>query len=448
MKTATSLIIALLVFSSCGNKNYNDAVLLPVKLGKKIGYINLSGKVVIPPQFDGGELFYDGLAVVEQNNKYGYIDKTGRLIIPAIFDAAVHFEKGFARIGIKDTTKNSPEDWPYFNSRPDLIWGLINITGEYILKPKYKFNDNGILTFIENHLMGLINIDGKIIIPATYDNISFIGNGLYSVLKNDRLGLIDTLGNTITPLTYEEIDYFNDDLAAVKINGKWGFIDKTGKMVINPIYRETHGFYLNHTAVNYNGKWGLIGKNGSFVIKPKYNDLFLCHDTLCTFKQNNHWGCIDLIGNIIIKPIYDDLVVFNGELATVSYKGLQGIINKSDSFIVAPKYENAWIFYDSLLCLCDNNKWTIKDINNQSIFVDSLDFIISVPSFTPTDTTHKYLCLRKNGKKGLMNPAGHLILPIEFDNIYHIKGNILAAHTKTNIIYYDNLGKKIFTSDR
>ena len=46
------------------------------------GYIDPSGKWVIPPQFDYAEKFSDGLARVEWRQKleWGYIDKHGRVI--------------------------------------------------------------------------------------------------------------------------------------------------------------------------------------------------------------------------------------------------------------------------------------------------------------------------------------------------------------------------------
>ena len=42
--------------------------------------------------------FYDGLASVMQNKKYGYVDKSGTIVIPLEYDFAMYFEKGKARV--------------------------------------------------------------------------------------------------------------------------------------------------------------------------------------------------------------------------------------------------------------------------------------------------------------------------------------------------------------
>ena len=47
-----------------------------------MGFKDLSGKVVIPPQFDDVGYFSEGLAPVRIGEKWGYIDKTGKIVIP------------------------------------------------------------------------------------------------------------------------------------------------------------------------------------------------------------------------------------------------------------------------------------------------------------------------------------------------------------------------------
>jgi hypothetical protein len=50
--------------------------------GKKCGFINRSGKTVIPPQFDLAYGFSEGLAAVQIDKKWGYVETTGKMVIP------------------------------------------------------------------------------------------------------------------------------------------------------------------------------------------------------------------------------------------------------------------------------------------------------------------------------------------------------------------------------
>ena len=63
----------------------------------KYGYIDRSGKMVIPPQFKDAGPFSDGLARVLLGKQGGYIDKSGQLVIKGEeFEEARLFSEGLA----------------------------------------------------------------------------------------------------------------------------------------------------------------------------------------------------------------------------------------------------------------------------------------------------------------------------------------------------------------
>lgn len=67
----------------------------------KMGFINKTGKLVIPLQFEGiAEPFCEGLAIAKQNGKLGFIDKTGKWIIRPQFDDASPLCNGYAKVAI------------------------------------------------------------------------------------------------------------------------------------------------------------------------------------------------------------------------------------------------------------------------------------------------------------------------------------------------------------
>ena len=63
----------------------------------KWGYIDKSGKEVIPCQWDMAESFCEGLAsVCDNNGLWGYINKKGELVIPCRWQFATWFINGKA----------------------------------------------------------------------------------------------------------------------------------------------------------------------------------------------------------------------------------------------------------------------------------------------------------------------------------------------------------------
>ncbi|MBA3971225.1 MAG: WG repeat-containing protein [Bacteroidetes bacterium] len=129
--TVVKMKFALIVFIGlvCQSSVMAQETLYPFSEKGKYGFINKTGKVVLPAQFEYAEKFWEGLAVVKQGGKRGFIDQTGKLVIPAQYDQKIdgYFSEGLACV--KQGSK-------YF---------YIDKTGKTVLEPKcdhaYKFSE-------------------------------------------------------------------------------------------------------------------------------------------------------------------------------------------------------------------------------------------------------------------------------------------------------------------
>lgn len=63
--------------------------LAPVRQGNQWGYIDSSGRWVIPCQFDSAELFSEGKAPVKFGNEWGYINRLGQPVFPYALQMAM-----------------------------------------------------------------------------------------------------------------------------------------------------------------------------------------------------------------------------------------------------------------------------------------------------------------------------------------------------------------------
>ena len=99
--------------------------LAPVRVGKKWGYIDKTGRMMIAPKFETAEPFSDGLARISQGELFGYIDKSGSVVISPQFKRAEDFSDGLAAVG---------------NWKADSRYGefyYINKTGEQAIPEKF-----------------------------------------------------------------------------------------------------------------------------------------------------------------------------------------------------------------------------------------------------------------------------------------------------------------------
>lgn len=86
--------------------------------GKKYGFIDRTGKTVIPPKFDLTYGFSEGLAAVQIDKQWGYIDTTGRMVIsPREFRSAKPFHNGLAEVQTKDWAVG------YIDRSGKYVWG-------------------------------------------------------------------------------------------------------------------------------------------------------------------------------------------------------------------------------------------------------------------------------------------------------------------------------------
>jgi hypothetical protein len=69
----------------------------------------VTGKVVIPFDYESAEEFKEGLAAVRKNKKYGFINREGKLVIDYKYDLVLrNFDRGRARVKLngKEVTIN------------------------------------------------------------------------------------------------------------------------------------------------------------------------------------------------------------------------------------------------------------------------------------------------------------------------------------------------------
>lgn len=65
------------------------------------GFIDKSGRFIIPPKYENADMFSEGLAAVQvsgKNPKWGFVDPKGNLVIPAKYDSVKRFSEGLAMV--------------------------------------------------------------------------------------------------------------------------------------------------------------------------------------------------------------------------------------------------------------------------------------------------------------------------------------------------------------
>lgn len=121
-------------FEAAGN--FADG-LAAVLVGGRVGYIDPKGRFVINPQYDFGDEFYEGLALIGSGGNFGFTDTKGRVVIGLEFLAGGHFSDGLAPVKTGDG------------------WGFIDRTGKMVVSPQFDS------AYVFQNGLGLVAVSGK-----------------------------------------------------------------------------------------------------------------------------------------------------------------------------------------------------------------------------------------------------------------------------------------------
>ena len=93
------LVLAVLLAIFATNEYSNGQFLEPFQGSDgKWGFVDGTGKLVIPCKYDRVHGFVDGLAAVWFNGKGGFIDKTDNVVIPLKYGEISEFSEGLAKV--------------------------------------------------------------------------------------------------------------------------------------------------------------------------------------------------------------------------------------------------------------------------------------------------------------------------------------------------------------
>lgn len=286
--------------------------LAAVMLGDRLGYIDKSGRFVIPPLLEvdplslyreGAYQFSEGLSRMAIDHQWGYIDPAGKILIPPQFDGAENFSNGLARVEVEHR------------------YGYINKRGKFAIAPSFESAAHAFreeLAAVEiDHKYGYVNRHGAVVIRPQFDSADYFQEGLARITLDGKYGFINKSGELVIPAEFDVAHTFSQQLARVRIDEKYGYIDKTGKTVIAPSFDDTFSFTEGLALVRNEHRYGFINTLGHMVIPLQFEDAYPFSEGLAAVKVGNLWGYINPKGEFLVEPQFEDASSFRGDRAAV-----------------------------------------------------------------------------------------------------------------------------------
>lgn len=282
------------------------------RIDGKCGMLNAKGKEVIPLVYTYLNYSSDKMIIAGNNGKYGIITIKQRQVVPFIYDKIIR------------------ESIEMLLVQKDGLYGVITTSNETILDCVFENVDcyyKGIKV-IKNGKAGLYAYDGKVIInPAEYDDMLVYNDGLCAVAKDSLWGLIDLDGKVIMPCKYQDINLYKSDehIVVTNVHGKDGLTDRAGNVICEPKYDYIARCDEGMFAVRQNGKTGFINKDGKLVVPAIYDAYKEFHNGCVPVARNGKWTLVDTQGKELLPAIYDSINI-EGTKILVTYDGERGYV--------------------------------------------------------------------------------------------------------------------------
>ena len=318
------------------------------------------------------------LYLVGKDGKWGYVDRSGAVVVPFEYDAPpppVVAEAGRFRTFVI----RSQPPYPVYKGGQ---WWLLDRRGERLSQVAFEdIRSHPKKDFVcarKAGLWGCVGGDGQLRIPFDHQQLRDAGVGLMSFQARDQWGLMDDQGNVLRAPTFKWPVYFYsetdaamaryaDDYGLVARNGTdvsearfkiaatpsgaiwpikkpdgWEFADLHGatrpeasldRGIIN-LFRSNDGRFFASTAAG----WGLVDIKGTWVVGPKRWLAFprTFQEGRSVYGQQGAFGALDAAGQVVIPRVFDNLSSFWGGAAIAEFQGQDRVIDVNGS-VVWPK---------------------------------------------------------------------------------------------------------------
>lgn len=399
MKYIICLLMALMLpFAALAADNryedigfYGEYDMCPVKRNGLWGFVDHTGQLTIPCEWDGVGMVFQGRASVYKDDRWGAIDKAGNILVPC--------------------------EWDYLVPESD---------GGYTVK--------------RNGYSGALAADGTVLIPC--DRYTYVGpviNGARHIGLNDLWGLCTETGEIITPCQWRSTGYFHEGLAWVCGEGfSYGYINEQGETVIPTGYGYAHleDFVGGSAAVRFtNGSWQLMDTRGRFLCEKPWDDMEqFAQGDLIPVKKNGKYGFINRQGETVIPLVYDNAQHF--------YDGLAGVVLDGDAFWIdetgakavdRPEGYSSWQFNNGFVCMKDENSlYGVMDKSGAFIipceWPDGLINPFDRGGITYMWTDTHYAFFNKQGQMvtGQMHERGRFKFAIQKEYLFLVEDGVLS----------------------
>ena len=285
----------------------------------------------------------------------------------------------------------------------------------------------------ENGKMGVIDVEGNILIEPKYDNVKIPNpekavficeEGDNIIVQNDKKEVLFDQFEEVIPIDIKGVATnipYEKRVLRYKKDGKYGLIGYDGKIVTKAIYEQIEGLEHKESEllVKKDGKYGVINQKGVLLLKTEYDGIVADG----YYDKQKGYG---LSGYIVSKKTeegyrYGYIGAKREKVLEVDYNNISRVLEvepAEDVYLIATKNGQTGVM---------KNQKSMINYAYQTVEYDEYNNVFMI---------------ERNAKHGVIDTNGKEILPVQYDEI-EAKGIYLKVVTEETSTYFDTKGNKL-----
>ncbi len=357
------------------------------------------------------------------------------------------------------------------------LWGYKDLNFNVVLSPineEPNLFKNGYCVLVKNGKMGLMDTEGKIILPPIYDKCSDIVGDWVEVkeafgatsffekskekpsyflniktkktleLNNNILvNGIAQLSNVPDLFMYSNYDekhkgnYYGltNSAGEIKLKTEYKYIDRGSDENDVLIIKTTDDLY------------GFVNQKGDWIVQPQYEYMSRFEDGIALVERNNKWGYINKLGQEILPIQYDGAHDFKNSYADATIGNEVFIIDKSGKALFKSPNINYLVY-------AKENIFIVKNKNDSMYILDKngRNQALGADKIVTFDDENFIILIRKSAYAFYKNT----ITRIPLENVVYVRAFKMGVYVidcksdsdkKENTTIFDNFGNSVASKD-
>ena len=323
--------------------------------------------------------------------------------------------------------------------------------------------EKNVLKVSKNGKYGLIDLNGKELLPLEYDEITVLEGMENSIIvKNgENIGLVNDNGSIIIDVNFKDIkplgNTYKEGYITIDESGKYGVVSATKKQILENKYDDIIPVYLNdYYLVQENGKKELIDSKGTVILDKNFDDIKSATTNGVIFTKNNLYGEMSESGEITLEAVYQDLKEVKDGIYIAKKNDKYGIIDNIGNEQIAFEYTGITYNEKADLFLAEDTEYKtsiiddlynikatgiLSEVNNDDSYIRMrIDDDYRYYDFKGEETLNTQILKnntifldKKDGKYGFVDKKGNHVTEYIYDDATEQNENGFAAVKKDGL---------------